>query len=210
MVKPANSDSKLNSVWEQPAKTEPASSQSVQKKKQSSTVAQKLHSDWQKVMKEESKVKQNRFKCDPNISVNFFNEITKIAKNINCKPEDLAAIIYKESHFDPKAKSSSGKYVGLIQMDKMTFDSLEMKNKCSYREYCRLPREKQLKYTEAYLKFRIREKGLKGKSLSGGQVYTLIRRPADIHNHVVVNRHQKTVDETKKVPAKMKKLNTKM
>lgn len=187
--KSANSEMKVNSVWEHPAKAAPTSSQPVRNKKQSSSVAQRLHSDWQTVMKVESKTKQSRFKCDPNISVNFFNEVTKVAKNINCNPEDLAAIIYKESHFDPRAKSSSGKYVGLIQMDKMTFDSLEIKNKCSYNDYCTLPREKQLKYTEAYLKFRINEKGLKGKRLSGGQVYTLIRRPADIHNRGVVNKH---------------------
>ncbi len=211
--KSANSEMKVNSVWEHPAKTAPTSSQPVRNKKQSSSsssVAQRLHSKWQTVMEEESKVKQHRFKCDPNISVKFFDEITKIAKNINCNPEDLAAIIYKESHFDPRVKSSSGKYSGLIQMDKMTFDSLEVKNKCTYREYCRLPREKQLKYTEAYLKFRIDEKGLKGKRLSGGQIYTLIRRPADINKPSTVRAHQRSVDDAKKVPAKMKKLNTKM
>lgn len=208
--KSASADLKMNSVWEQPSKTEPTASQPARNKKQSSSVAQRLHSDWQTVMKVESKAKQSRFKCDPNISFNFFNEVTKVAKNINCNPEDLAAIIYKESHFDPKAKSSSGKYVGLIQMDKMTFDSLAIRNKCSYNDYCTLPREKQLKYTEAYLKFRINEKGLKGKRLSGGQIYTLIRRPAEIHNRGVVNKHQKSVDDAKKIPAKMKKLNTKM
>ncbi len=196
------------SLWNSAKKTEKSSKSAIQKNV--SPEAQKLHKEWQAVMEVESKVKQNRVKIDPNISVQFFDEITKAAKRLNCKPEDLAAIIYRESHFDPQIKSSTGKYAGLIQMDKVTFDSLKVDNKCTYAQYCKLPREKQLKYVEAYLKFRIEEKGLSGKRLSGGQIYTLIHRPKDVDKPSALRIHQRHVDEAKKVPAKMKKINTKM
>lgn len=197
-----------SSLWEHTSK--PSKNKSKSSSNTPSYEAQKLHSKWKIVMEEEAKVKQNRIKIDTNISVKFFDEITNIAKRINCSPEDLTAIIYRESHFDPQVKSSSGNYSGLIQMDKTSFDSLKVKNKCTYAEYCKLPREKQLKYTEAYLKFRIDEKGLTGKKLSGGQIYTLIHRPKDIDKPSAVKIHQRHVDEAKKVPEKIKKINTKM
>ena len=196
-----------NSLWNVKNKAEKSAKSSMQNV---SAEAQKLHKEWRIVMEAESKVKQNRVKIDPNISVKFFEEITKAAKRLNCKPEDLAAIIYRESHFDPQIKSSTGKYAGLIQMDKTTFDNLPVKNKCTYAQYCKLPREKQLKYAEAYIKYRKKEKGLTGKKLSGGQIYTLIHRPKDVDRPSAVRIHQRRVDEAKKVPAKMKKLNTKM
>ena len=168
----------------------------------SSPEALKLCDDWRKVMEAESKVKQNKVKIDPNISLKFFEELTETAKRLNCSPEDLAAIIYGESHFDPQIKNSTGKYTGLIQMDKRSFDSLQVDNKCTYEEYCKLPREKQLKYVEAYLKYRIEEKGLTGKKLSGGQVWTLIKRPASIHDNAFVKRQQKHVDALKREPSK--------
>ena len=87
-------------------------------------------------------------------------------------------------------------------MDKRSFDSLQVDNKCTYEEYCKLPREKQLKYVEAYLKYRIEEKGLTGKKLSGGQVWTLIKRPASIHDNAFVKRQQKHVDALKREPSK--------
>ena len=172
------------------------------------TKAEKLHDDWEIVLKSEADYiktykpgKKYNYKCDPNISLTFFKGIENVAKDIKCKPEDLAAIMYRESHFDPKAKV--GTYTGLIQMDKITFDSIPGK-KCSYAQYCKLPREKQLKYAEDYLKMRIDENGLEGKRLSGGQIWTLIHRPSDINKPKVVQEHQKKVDKTKLIPNKIK------
>lgn len=170
-------------------------------KAKQNTTAEKLHSDWQFVLEAESKIKQNKVKCDPNISKNFFVQVEDSAKRLNCKPEDLAAIIYRESHFDPRAKK--GEYTGLIQMNKTAFDSIPDR-KCTYSQYCRLPREKQLKYAEKYLKMRIEEKGLKGKKLTGGQLYTLVWRPNDINKPQIVTQAQKKVNESKQIPTKLK------
>lgn len=165
------------------------------------TTAERLHSDWQTVLEVGAKTKHEGFKCDPNISKTFFNSVTDTAKRLNCNPDDLAAIMFIESHFDPKAKK--GNYTGLIQIDKMSFDSIP-DTKCSYSQYCKLPREKQLKYVEKYLKMRIDEQGLKG-FLSGGQLYTLVRRPKAVHTRSEVKKYQKLVTDARKVPAQIKK-----
>ncbi len=198
--KPFNADWMKNSLW---YKTMYApKSPNSKATGATSPLALQLCEDWRSVMKAEATVKQNKVKIDPNISLKFFEELTETAKRLNCSPEDLAAIIYGESHFDPQIKNSTGKYTGLIQMDKRSFDSLQVDNKCTYEEYCKLPREKQLKYVEAYLKYRIEEKGLTGKKLSGGQLWTLIKRPASIHDNAFVKRQQKHVDALKREPSK--------
>ena len=150
------------------------------------TTAERLHSDWQVVMEVASKTKHENFKCDPNISKKFFNIVTETAKRLNCNPE-----------------AKKGDYRGLIQIDKMSFDSIP-NTKCTYSQYCALPREKQIKYVEKYLKMRIDEQGLKG-FLSGGQLYTLVRRPKSVRTKRVVIENQKLVTDARKVPAKIKK-----
>ena len=104
--------------------------------------------------------------------------------------------------FDPKAKN--GGATGLIQMDKESFDSIPNR-KCTYTQYCKLPREKQLQYAEKYLQMRIDEKGLTGKHLTGGQLYTLIRRPASITKKSDVEKYQRLIDKIKKIPLRYQK-----
>ena len=197
-----NADWMKISLWDKINTTKKNNNSEVYDTNSASPKILKLCEDWRNVMEAEAKVEQNKYKPDPNISLQFFKEIEATAKRLNCKPEDLCAIIYGESHFDPQVKNSTGKYTGLIQMDKTSFDSLRVENKCTYREYCKLSREKQLKYVEAYLKHRIEEKGLEGKKLSGGQLWTLIKRPANINNSVYIRNQQKTVEKLKKEPSK--------
>lgn len=178
------------------------SQKSSSKQTQNSQTGAKLHSEWQPVLKAGAKEKQKNFKSDPNISLKFFNGVASAAKNLNCKSEDLAAAMFLESHFDPKAKN--GGATGLIQMDKESFDSIPNR-KCTYTQYCKLPREKQLQYAEKYLQMRIDEKGLTGKHLTGGQLYTLIRRPESITKKSDVEKYQRLIDKIKKVPLRYQK-----
>lgn len=179
-----------------------SSQKSSSRQTQNSQTGAKLHSEWQPVLKAGAKEKQKNFKSDPNISLKFFNGVASTAKNLNCKSEDLAAAMFLESHFDPKAKN--GGATGLIQIDKESFDSIPNR-KCKYTQYCKLPREKQLQYAEKYLQMRIDEKGLTGKHLTGGQLYTLIRRPASITKKADVEKYQRLIDKIKKVPLRYKK-----
>ena len=106
-----------------------SSQKSSSKQTQNSQTGAKLHSEWQPVLEAGAKEKQKNFKSDPNISLKFFNGVASTAKNLNCKSEDLAAAMFLESHFDPKAKN--GGATGLIQMDKESFDSIPNR-KCTY------------------------------------------------------------------------------
>lgn len=200
-----NYSSKVNTIFDIDMKN---------KEEQQKSEAKSLHNDWRAVMIAEAQSKPKKFTPDSNISYKFFEELTKTAERLNCNADDLAAVIYKESHFDPKAKGPGG-YTGLIQMDETAFnaavkhavktqgDKCNLNPNLSYAEYSNLPREEQLKYAEAYLRFRIDEKKLEGK-ISGGQINTLIHRPADITKPASVIKHQKQVDKFKQVPLKYK------
>lgn len=162
--------------------------------KKEKSISKELHDSWTKVL--------------PRLSQEFFDELTAVSERLNCNPEDLAAIIFKESRFDPAAKGA-GVY-GLIQMDSTALKTaIAHANKNGHKlksvtisEYNKMPREQQIKYSEAYIQFRIDEKNLTGKKLSGGQLWTLIKRPSNIHNKKFINKLQRIIDNTKNLPLK--------
>lgn len=162
------------------------------------SISQELHDSWTKVF--------------PNLSQEFFDEITAMSKRLNCNPEDLAALMFNESRFNPKA--DGGKYHGLIQMDNTALKTVtayafktqgkncKLDKNITMEKYINLPREEQLKYAEAYLQFRIDEKKLTGKKLSGGELWTLIKSPAKINNKNFVKKIQTKIDNLKLIPLK--------
>ncbi len=162
--------------------------------KKEKNISKELHDSWTKVL--------------PRLSQEFFDELTAVSERLNCNPEDLAAIIFKESRFDPAAKGAS--VYGLIQMDATALKTaIAHANKNGHKlksvtisEYNKMPREQQIKYSEAYIQFRIDEKNLTGKKLSGGQLWTLIKRPSNIHNKKFINKLQRIIDNTKNLPLK--------
>ena len=111
---------------------------------------------------------------------------TRKNKTIHCNVNDLLAIIYNESRFDAKLCSKDGKYAGIFQIDKTTYNSIFKNYKCSYEQFKKLPREKQLLFAQDYLKYRIKTagKGLdkyidNNGNINGGALYALIWRPGD-------------------------------
>lgn len=161
-------------------------------------ISQELYDGWSNVV--------------PHLSQEFFNELTAMSKRLNCNPEDLAALMFHESKFNPKAKG--GEYHGLIQMNETSLkaatqhafktqgENCKLDKNITMEKYINLPREKQLKYAEAYLQFRIDEKHLTGKKLNGGQIWTLIKRPASINNKAFVKKIQQKIDKLKEIPLK--------
>lgn len=58
-----------------------SSQKSSSRQTQNSQTGAKLHSEWQPVLKAESKIKSNKVKIDPNISLNFLMELLQLPKN---------------------------------------------------------------------------------------------------------------------------------
>lgn len=163
----------------------------------------------------------------PKVSEEFFEKVTEMADRLNFSPEDLCAIMFQESGFKPNAHGKNAKtgadYYGLIQMDATAFKTVtafaretegkdcKLDPNMTFAKYAKLPREKQLLYSEAYLKFRINEKGLTGQKLSGGQLWTLINSPANIKNSAFIAKNQAKIDKIQEKVSKFnerQKLNT--
>lgn len=135
----------------------------------------------------------------PDVSAEFVSGIIKSAKDINCSPEDLTAILYIESKFDPAAKK--GDYRGLLQMNKTALalakdyikeNPKKFKNvdtTVSFNNFSKQSREIQLPYAKAYL-LKMKETYVKpqNKSLSGGELYALILHPAHFDKKYVISK----------------------
>lgn len=59
-----------------------------------------------------------------------------MSKRLNCNPEDLAALMFRESRFDPKA--NGGNYYGLIQMDEASLNAAVQHDFKTEGENCKL------------------------------------------------------------------------
>lgn len=81
---------------------------------------------------------------------------------------------YKKEH--PQEKISLQDYLKL--RGKKGFKRPVNPNKISFSQYCNLPREKQFKYSEYYLNYRIHEHKLNNSRISSIQLWALIHRPA--------------------------------
>lgn len=141
-----------------------------------------------------------------NISQKFFDKTFEISNNlgtrnnmvIHCNIDDLLAIMYNESKFDSKLVSKNGKFAGLIQIDKTTFNTIFKNNKCNYEQFKRLSREKQLTFVQEYLKYRIETGGAqldnyidKNGKIEGGALFTLVWRPGDFQTKTLEEVAQK-------------------
>ena len=149
----------------------------------------------QELRKQYSNLLKKEYPKGANVPQSFYDKTFAVSKDlgmrkgkqVHCDPEDLFAIMYNESKFDPQSVSKSGKYAGLIQMDKGTYETVFKKpRKYTYEQYKGLSRDKQLGVAQDYLKYRIRTagKGLdkyidKNGKIDGGALYVLVWRPGD-------------------------------
>jgi len=133
----------------------------------------------------------------PDVSKEFVAGVIQIAKDLNCKAEDLTTLIYIESHFDPSQKN--GSFHGLVQMNENALNSAKEYAKdnpkmCkgvdlnkSFESFCKQSREEQLPYVKAYL-LKMKEMYVKSpaKKLSGGELYTLVLAPSNFNEKYVI------------------------
>lgn len=161
------------------------------------TEAEILHENWNNVRN--------------GLSEKFFENIEDMSKRLKCSPEDLSAVIYGESRFDPTI-IGDGKYKGLAQMT-----GASLKNSIKYAEtndnghpplnkkmsidhFVKLSREEQLPYVEAYLNMIKDDCGLKGKKLSGAQLWTFVLSPKNIDNKAFLKNVEAKLDSIKRIP----------
>lgn len=97
----------------------------------------------------------------PDVSDKFITQILETSEKVKCSPEDLTALIYKESKFKPSAKN--GPYRGLGQMTAASLrlskqyakDNPEEKEgidqNMTFEKFSRLSREEQMPYVKNYI-----------------------------------------------------------
>lgn len=133
----------------------------------------------------------------PNASDKFISQIEDMAEKLKCDPIDVAALLFKESKFNPKAGNGSFKGIG-----QMNLNSLKASIKYAVKhpeeaegidpgmtmaKFVRLSREEQMPYVKNYTLF-MKETYLgKNKEMSGGDLYALFYTPGYAKKHVLTS-----------------------
>lgn len=121
--------------------------------------------------------------CRPSVKLdnNFLNRVKQIAQKINCDYKDLLAVMNSESGLKSDAVNQNGGATGLIQFMPQTAKRLgtttaALKNMTPIQ---------QLDYVEKFYVDNIKSRGLSGKRLTAGDLYTLTFMPAKIKGEVI-------------------------
>lgn len=132
----------------------------------------------------------------PQLSDKFLEEVVILSEKLHFSPEDLLALMYQESGgWNPASicKGKNGKilYGGLIQMNQTSLNQVKAKYakelglnpNITMQQYLKLPREKQLKYVEGYLKLMIDYCKLDKKDkITAGELWGMIKSPKRTRN----------------------------
>lgn len=147
--------------------------------------SKKAHSEFNKV--------HSMVKCVlPNTSRDFVNEIVKTSKDVNCMSEDLTALLFVESKFNPAAKR--GSFIGIGQMNQRALNqSVKYAKEHESHEnilpaispeiFSKLTREQQMPYVRNYI-LAMKDSYIKDKNkiLTGGELYALFYTPGRINS----------------------------
>ena len=112
---------------------------------------------------------------------NFLNEVKAMAGRLNCDYRDLLGVMNAESGLNSQAVNSKSGATGLIQFMPKTAASLGT----STGQLKNMSPTQQLKYVEKYLSREIQSRGLQGKRLSAGDLYTLVFMPARAKSEII-------------------------
>ena len=145
------------------------------------------------ISEEAKKLKNDWVKIVPDFSEEFAQKIVDASKNIKCDTEDLAALLFKESRFNPKA--GKGSYKGIGQMNRRSLNAaIEYALKNGYenldpdmdmKKFKNLTREEQLPYVECYILAMKKMAKFKDKEeLDAGRLYVLVYTPSNAKKKV--------------------------
>lgn len=115
------------------------------------------------------------------------------AKEINCDPNDLIAIMYNESRLKPAEKNHAGSgNVGLIQFGKAAAKDLGT----TQEDIAKMDYNEQLKYVVKYYKMvKSRLRIPEGQKIDGGTLYAMTFRPAYAGNEVLAQKGEDAYDK---------------
>lgn len=119
---------------------------------------------------------------DADLGAGFSAKVEEVAKNINCDPNDLLALMYSESGLNPKTTASSTGAVGLIQFMPSTANDLgyttsEIKNMTPVEQLDLV--EKYFKKTDYYMK---------GEKKSAADLYSICFLPGRADREVLTTK----------------------
>lgn len=128
----------------------------------------------------------------PEISDEFVEQVIETAERVKCEPDDLVALLYKESKLKPTSKN--GQFYGLGQMNKKSLklsinhantDESNQKGikNIVIEKFLKLPREEQMPYIRNYI-LAMKSAYIRNmnKHLSGGELYGLFYTPGRINS----------------------------
>lgn len=137
----------------------------------------------------------------PDASDKFIDQIYDTARKLKCDPLDTAALLFKESRFNPK--EGKGSYKGIGQMNQKSLNE-SIKYAIKYPQeaegiepdmtiakYAKLSREEQMPYVKNYA-LSMKETYLgKDKAITGGDLYALFYTPGFAKKHVLTSKDSK-------------------
>lgn len=130
-------------------------------------------------------------KVVPDISDDFVGQIIETSERVKCEPDDLAALLYRESQLKPDSRN--GNFGGIGQMNKKSLSlSINLADKDEsakkgisaivLEKFLSLPREEQMPYVRNYI-LAMKSVYIRNmeKHLSGGELYGLFYTPGRIN-----------------------------
>lgn len=127
-------------------------------------------------------------KAVPEVSDKFISQIEDMAKKLKCDPLDVAALLFKESRFDPS--QSHGSFRGIGQMNRNSLkaaikyiekhpqEAEGIDPDMTIEEFVKLSREEQMPYVKNYTLAMKNTYLGKDKKITGADLYALFYTPA--------------------------------
>ena len=139
----------------------------------------------------------------PNVSEKFIEQIYDMAQKLDCDTLDVAALLFKESEFQPNA--GNGSFKGLGQMNGKSLalsikyareNPEEMQGidvNMTLQKFTKLSREQQMPYVKNYALAMKKEYFNEDKKLTGGDLYALFLTPGYAKKHTLVSAKSKNL-----------------
>lgn len=138
----------------------------------------------EKISYDASELKNTWSKKKSGLSDAFYNKVVQVAKNVNCSPNNLMALMYSESKISPTTVNRKSGATGLIQFMPNTAIGLGT----SVSALKKMSAEEQLKYVEKYLLAQKKAKGFGTSQLDAGTLYALVYVPKMARNEVIATK----------------------